>query len=557
MPFGYEGEYVLIGPPGTGKTTTLKKQVEKIVGKAAGMTFGNNSPVIVSSLTRTAAAEVAGRDLPLPKEAVATIHSHGYRAMGCPPVVDDDSLPEWNSQNPAWALSTSGAGGGTADDLSGEAAAPRRGSPGVEVASEYHLYRHRMVPREDWPFNVKVFADAWERWKDKRGLIDYSDMIELAPDEPPLGAGVVLCDEAQDCSALEFDLLNRWGRKAGAIIAVGDPYQSLYHWRGATPERLLEAQRRRVLAQSYRVPRGVHGAAMAWLGRLSRYEPIEYRPRDFDGLVSRCPATLNTPRPAIQMARRFVEAGETAMFITTCNYQTTELTAALRAAGLPFANPWRAKSNSWNPLGKVSKTSTAAMVAAIVRPSTEGRLWTVGELDAWAPLVSGLFKNGAKARIRSRAEFGDEHQRLTVGDLLEYCKRDRLGPLVDAMDGGADHVGDWLLGNVAASRSKAAGYVTNVVKSFGADAVAEPPRIYVGTAHSFKGAEADHVFVFPDLSRVAGKGWHAGGGADYDGIVRTLYVAMTRAKKSLYLCASDSRDFVDWAGVPTTEAWHA
>ena len=73
MSADYNGEYFVIGPPGTGKTTFLARQVERVLDRCAWIT-GQGSPVIVSSLTKTAAAEVAGRDTGLPDKAVATLH---------------------------------------------------------------------------------------------------------------------------------------------------------------------------------------------------------------------------------------------------------------------------------------------------------------------------------------------------------------------------------------------------------------------------------------------------------------------------------------------------
>ncbi len=63
----YNVTYLVIGPPGTGKTTFLAKQVRKIVDE------GGRS--MVCSLTNTAAQEVASRDLPVSEDLVGTLHS--------------------------------------------------------------------------------------------------------------------------------------------------------------------------------------------------------------------------------------------------------------------------------------------------------------------------------------------------------------------------------------------------------------------------------------------------------------------------------------------------
>src|SRR5882757_6025462 len=62
-------EYRIFGPPGTGKTTNLTRQIHRAVER-----FGNES-VLVTSFSRAAAAELAGQDLPVSSDRIATLHS--------------------------------------------------------------------------------------------------------------------------------------------------------------------------------------------------------------------------------------------------------------------------------------------------------------------------------------------------------------------------------------------------------------------------------------------------------------------------------------------------
>src|SRR5579885_1884867 len=63
-------EFRIFGPPGTGKTTSLTRQIRRAVDR-----YGRDS-VLVTSFSRAAAAELAGRDLPLSPDRVGTLHSH-------------------------------------------------------------------------------------------------------------------------------------------------------------------------------------------------------------------------------------------------------------------------------------------------------------------------------------------------------------------------------------------------------------------------------------------------------------------------------------------------
>lgn len=71
-------------------------------------------------------------------------------------------------------------------------------------------------------------------------------------------------------------------------------------------------------------------------------------------------------------------------------------------------------------------------------------------------------------------------------------------------------------------------------------------NIYVGTIHSVKGGEADNVAVVLDMSRRSYMGIYE----DIDDELRCLYVAVTRAKKCLYLI--DSKDGTGFDGIVDT-----
>lgn len=514
----------LIGPPGTGKTTTLAAAIAHHA-KERG-----SDRVIAVSHTKAAAAELAGRHMPLPRENIGTLHSFAYRAIGSPPVVDSKAF----SQEHRWKMGA---------DIDTEEVAFRGTAEGDKLLSEYERQRNLCSRQDYWPADVVDFARAWEGFKADTGTIDFTDMIsfassdtDCAPQEPE----IMVVDELQDTSRLQWKLIHRWGAHCARVITAGDSDQSLYQFAGAEPEYFLEVrpERQRVLEQSYRVPRAVHAIALPWIQQITNREDIRYLPRDFEGCVERSCATIKYPEALIGTIGDKLAQGKTVMVMAACGYMIAPLVAVLRREAIPFANPWRTKSAGWNPLHDKGENSTIAALKAFLIPHTENRWWTKREAVRWVAITKGLLGHGGKKTLEQYLpDKADPEDVLRTLQGCFACPEDFGRFLV-----GPPDCLDALEGALLKSKEDAAEFPFDVMRKHGIEKLAESPRLFVGTIHSFKGAEADCVFVWPDLSFSGFQEWVGGG---RDSILRTFYVAMTRAREELYLCAPSS-DMAVW-----------
>lgn len=130
---------------------------------------------------------------------------------------------------------------------------------------------------------VARLAARYGRAKAEQGVLDFADQVagalEIVEANPDVAAGlreqyrVVLLDEYQDTSVLQTRLLS--GVFAGAaVMAVGDPHQAIYGWRGASADNLAafggafapgEASARYDLSVSWRNDETILTAANALL----------------------------------------------------------------------------------------------------------------------------------------------------------------------------------------------------------------------------------------------------------------------------------------------------
>lgn len=280
-------------------------------------------------------------------------------------------------------------------------------------------------------------------------------------------------------------------------------HNCLFDFTGASPEPFITPiaeENKRVLAQSYRVPRKPHALALKWIRRCSKRQDVEYYPTDVEGAVKKNPGTYQKPGLILDAAEQELAAGKSVMLLTNCSYQLQPVIAELRRRGLPFHNPYRMSRGDWNPLARRKGWRASDRLLAFLEPAGPeyfldtgeamgpiNRYWTPAQLGAWTELCKtrGLLNKGARDLIKE-----------TIGRTNDMSPGDMENFIFDAMD--IDAIPEalrldykWLLSKLSAAKIKSLDFPVAILESQGREALREEPRIIVGTVHSVKGGEAE------------------------------------------------------------------
>jgi ATP-dependent DNA helicase UvrD/PcrA len=143
---------------------------------------------------------------------------------------------------------------------------PHKFLPRRELAGEIEWAKNRMIAParyldelgdHDPPIPAELMLrvyDGYERRKRATGRLDFEDMLGLAirlfdehsdaADDVRSRLSAFTVDEFQDVNLLQAELLDRWLGQRDDLCVVGDDYQTIYAFTGASPEHLLGFPRR-------------------------------------------------------------------------------------------------------------------------------------------------------------------------------------------------------------------------------------------------------------------------------------------------------------------------
>ena len=220
--YGGGNEYRWIGPPGCGKTHKAAH-----LAAWAARKYGPEK-VMLTSFSKAAAAILRGRT-DIPKENVGTLHSLALRAIGGlgsrRNVVSSRKghLKLFSEKYPRYAIQAV-----RTVDNDGSYSTAKSDFPGEALLNERDRLAELLRDQEAWKPEIRYFHDAWERFKQEEGLIDFHDMIRIAYEDTDCAPGdpdVMVCDEAQDFSLLQTRLIRKWGLRTQFFILIGDDDQ--------------------------------------------------------------------------------------------------------------------------------------------------------------------------------------------------------------------------------------------------------------------------------------------------------------------------------------------
>ncbi|UVE51554.1 ATP-dependent helicase [Haloferax larsenii] len=563
----------LFGGPGSGKTTALLDKVEAIL-EQDDVTIRD---ILVVSYTRAAAAEVRERlaerldiNPRSLKGNVSTMHAKAYELLGLSrnDVVGEKDKQEFCEEyGIEYEDEYGGAGRRTARSttIGNKVIATsqwlqrtrRDVADWYDVPFQWNVEEVRLPPEVDpnaqegnkytptWPsdddrVDIPEAIRAWRAYKGENGLVGFADMLERVKQRALVpNVDYLVIDEFQDITTLQYDVYEEWKPHMEGVLIAGDDDQVVYAWQGADPNLLLDAERDNdeVLPNSYRLPSNVLNVVNREIRHIDKRQEKDLKPRKEGGSVEA------VPNPSmLELARNIrytVEQRDgTIMLLFRARYQMFQFIDEFLPSGIPFST------------------------------LTDQRMWT-DRLTQYVRAVEAMADDEPVDGLQAR-RLADMLQDSAFGT----NDRDDLFDLIDERqeEEGVEDITELEftpkeIKNFApfAPDTSAASDMVRKVTSFQRKSVdayfageyqgMDPSRVRVGTIHSAKGREADHVFMATDLTEkvveqmaasVSDEELEARGIDEFtsatspvplitDNERRVFYVGMSRAREHLVL----------------------
>ena len=487
---------IILGPPGTGKTTTLLNLVDEFIQQGI-----RPKQIGYFSFTKKAATEAADRaaekfgldkenDLPF----FRTLHSYAFNQLGMTKekMMKTEDYKEFG-QKCGIPIKTA--------NYSSEDGTFNSDNEYLTIINTARVKRMDLLEYYDSRQNILdierntlfLLAEELERFKKEKGLKDFTDLLEdfIAEKVKP-GFEVLFIDEAQDLSLLQWDMVRSIWANAKKTYIAGDDDQAIFKWAGADVDHFIalkeEVNDIKVLDQSYRIPGGpIHELSQRIIGQVQNRFDKKYKPREEQGILKRYSDITQVDMSegnwlVLSAANYFLDDAKDLCEIQGWYYQFKGMNSVSLKLLLAL--------NNWEQ-------------------------WRKGEL------LNHLEIKNIYEYLGSSVVPGFQKGKTLHSDTkykIEECQKDHglttSAVWFDAFE-GLDPITETYIRNMRAN----------------GEMINKNPRIKMSTIHAAKGGEADNVLLLQDLTGAALETFSH----DPDELHRLFYTGATRAKRELHV----------------------
>jgi DNA helicase II / ATP-dependent DNA helicase PcrA len=278
-----------------------------------------------------------------------------------------------------------------------------------------------------------------KRYEDRKraaNVVDFDDLlvktVQLLHDNPSIVEfyqrhfQFILVDEYQDTNKLQSGFIDLLAAHHQSVMVVGDDAQSIYSWRGANYQNILDFPKRYPAARIYRietnyrsVPEIVALANASIRGNTKQFTKTLRADRDGFETKPWVVALFDNNQQASFVANRILDLREEGVdlnaiaFLYRAHFQSLEVQLALTRAGIPFAI-----TSGLRFFEQAHIKDIAAFMKFAVNPDDEVAFKRIARL---LPGVAGRTAEKLWDQLRSAPE-------SERGDFLTWLGQCRVGP---------------------------------------------------------------------------------------------------------------------------------